>query len=279
MSIIDHSREDIITGYSTTVRRLIDAKTMVGRSKGRCIDCKRAKIKCDEAPLACGTCSRRGYVCQGYLKTETTPPAKIINARNLRILKPKKSHHVSLLSDSCSEDRNRTCADHDGQIISPVSTRGDESSFSFHKSRSALVTSNRQPNETPSQDAPLTLLQSISNLPPGSIPSLDGMVIEVYFSRHLAELAISPEFVDEMSSNILKVFYNDPQPVCDSLSAIGYIYMGLDSQSSIVPFLDRKARILARLRAMNGIGHNLEEMVVILLGLCALEVRRTVPEI
>jgi hypothetical protein len=81
-----------------------------------------------------------------------------------------------------------------------------------------------------------------------------------------------------MNSNVLKAFYNDPEVVCDPLSAIGHIYMRLNanhSESTIVPVLNRKARILRRLREMSGVLNDLEKTVVLLLGLCALEVSPT----
>lgn len=42
------------------------------RSREGCIDCKRAKVKCDEIQPSCGTCARRGHICQGYLPARQT---------------------------------------------------------------------------------------------------------------------------------------------------------------------------------------------------------------
>ncbi|ERT03469.1 hypothetical protein HMPREF1624_01784 [Sporothrix schenckii ATCC 58251] len=42
---------------------------MTTRSRKGCIDCKQAKIKCDEVHPACGTCMRRSRKCRGYLDT------------------------------------------------------------------------------------------------------------------------------------------------------------------------------------------------------------------
>ncbi|CAK7275174.1 hypothetical protein SEPCBS57363_006545 [Sporothrix epigloea] len=42
---------------------------MATRSRKGCIDCKQAKIKCDEVHPFCGTCTRRSRKCRGYLTT------------------------------------------------------------------------------------------------------------------------------------------------------------------------------------------------------------------
>ncbi|CAK7268263.1 hypothetical protein SEPCBS119000_002971 [Sporothrix epigloea] len=39
---------------------------MATRSRKGCIDCKQAKIKCDEVHPFCGTCTRRSRKCRGY---------------------------------------------------------------------------------------------------------------------------------------------------------------------------------------------------------------------
>jgi hypothetical protein len=87
--------------------------------------------------------------------------------------------------------------------------------------QNALSEEDERPNQA------LIFLNSISSLPPGTISSSDQSIIEVYFTRRLTDLIISPEFVEEMNFNVLKVFYNDSEAVCDPLSAIGQIYMGL----------------------------------------------------
>ncbi|EPE09251.1 c6 zinc finger domain protein [Ophiostoma piceae UAMH 11346] len=45
---------------------------MATRSRKGCIDCKQAKIKCDEVHPACGTCARRSRKCRGYPDTTAT---------------------------------------------------------------------------------------------------------------------------------------------------------------------------------------------------------------
>jgi hypothetical protein len=111
------------------------------------------------------------------------------------------------------------------------------------------------------------LSRRLTTIPPGTIQESDEPGLEIYFHRHPAELVISAEFIDEMNSNVLQVFHEDPAAVSETLSAIGNIYLG-EGGLSMVPILDRKARILARLRARR----DLEQMLVMLLGLCALEV-------
>lgn len=111
------------------------------------------------------------------------------------------------------------------------------------------------------------LYPAISTVPPSAIQSTDQGGVEIYFSRHPSELVISAEFINEMNANVLQVFHEDPEAVAETLSAIGHVYLG-EGGLSIVPVLDRKQRILARLRDRR----DLEQMLVMLLGLCALEV-------
>jgi hypothetical protein len=105
-------------------------------------------------------------------------------------------------------------------------------------------------------------------IPAGSIPTADELVLELYFQRHPFEQVMSLEFVDEMNSNVFKVFHEDPTAVSDTLSAIGHVY-SIEKENSLIPILDRRARILSRLR----VKRDLEQILVMLLGLCALEVR------
>ncbi|KAK1714261.1 hypothetical protein BDP67DRAFT_554606 [Colletotrichum lupini] len=48
------------------------------RSRNGCIDCRKAKVKCDEIRPSCGTCARRRLVCQGY----KTQPGAAQHARH-----------------------------------------------------------------------------------------------------------------------------------------------------------------------------------------------------
>lgn len=246
---------------------------MASRSRGGCIDCKKAKVKCDEVHPRCGTCHRRGYVCQGYLRIDIKGPMGANLAPPPTNIIVSTSFEISLSPPLCMWNREGHFAHHSADSPSslhncdvlPIQTQTSDILKTLGSTKSA-TDDDKRPKQT------LLYLNSISHLPPGTISSYDGSVIEVYFSRHSTELVISSEFAEEMNSNVLKVFYNDPQAVCDPLSAIGHIYMGHDSKSTNVPVLNRKARILRRLRTMSGVSNDLEKTVVLSLGLCALEV-------
>jgi hypothetical protein len=114
--------------------------------------------------------------------------------------------------------------------------------------------------------------RTVPRIPAGTIDPADEPFIELYFRRHPRELVFGPEFVHEMNSNVLKVFQNSPLAVGDSLSAIGEAYCKDRSLAVAVPIASRKARILARLRAMDNLGVSMELLLSIILGLCAVEV-------
>lgn len=231
---------------------------MASRSRRGCIDCKKAKVKCDEVHPGCGTCYRRGYVCQGYIKSDDTKGTRVLNLTPCTtelVVSPTSTPH-----DAESPSIAIGCLE-----SSILTTAGSE----YPAQRRSSTNEEEGPTRT------VLWINSVSTLPPETISNYDGSIIEIYFSRHPTESVISSEFIEEMNSNVLKVFYNDPQAVCDPLSAIGHIYVGNDSKSSIVPVLNRKARILRRLREMSGVTNDLEKSIVLLLGLCALEVSVT----
>ncbi|KAL3424076.1 hypothetical protein PVAG01_03358 [Phlyctema vagabunda] len=99
----------------------------------------------------------------------------------------------------------------------------------------------------------------------------DESTIEVYFNRHPTEVVIGCEFTDEMNANVLMVLQRNPKAISDCLFAVGRIYASDGKTNSVVPVLDRRARILANLRAMEDPDRDLEQIVVMLLGLCAME--------
>lgn len=244
---------------------------MASRSRRGCIDCKKAKVKCDEVHPGCGTCYRRGYICQGYLGTDTNSSSMVPNLTpSITNLTLSTSLDIRTSPVFSIAKRAEPLTDDTVESALAPSAFGCENCTSNHRKSHAQPNTSTDEDERP--DQAILYLNSISRLPPGTISSHDGSVIEIYFTRHSSNLVISAEFVEEMNSNILKVFYHDPQAVCDPLSAIGHIYMDHTSESWIVPVLNRKARILKRLRTMSGISDDLEKTIVLLLGLCALEV-------
>ncbi|KAF3765213.1 hypothetical protein M406DRAFT_70291 [Cryphonectria parasitica EP155] len=116
-------------------------------------------------------------------------------------------------------------------------------------------------------DPSLMTPRAISLIPPGVVDPSDRATVELYFSRHPWELVMSSEFVSEMNANVLAVLQQNPQATVDSLSAIGHSYIA-DSPLAV---LNYRARILSTLRSMELSEYSLEEMLLMLLGLCAVE--------
>jgi hypothetical protein len=277
------------------------------RSRGGCIDCRRSKVKCDEIRPFCGTCTRRRHVCQGYVNLKSrqkqqnqhdrvvqiepkTPPIEQASLPNSdgSVISSAFAVRSTLLPSGLGRP---TLAD--GTIsISPPSAALDAFSpriallDNFKESRpthsvsdSALdgenTTADADPHTRDFTKPPSAVSYSpwsLALIPPGAIHPADEPPIEVYFNRHPFELLIGSEFINEMNANVLVLLQHNPRAIADSLSAIGHLYMSGAHSNSIVPVLDRRARILANLRAMKDSSYDLEEVVALLLGLCAMEV-------
>ncbi|KAF6830597.1 hypothetical protein CPLU01_07287 [Colletotrichum plurivorum] len=213
------------------------------RSRNGCIDCRRAKVKCDEIRPSCGTCARRRLVCQGYRQQ---PPGH------------SRSPAASPGSSSSSN-------------ITSVASNALTKTQSTYKSPASGVAS---PTGTPParrHPAPAPDTRIFSLIPPGTVAPADEPHFEVYFNRHPFELLIGPEFVSEMNANVLLMVQRDPATVADAISAVGYSYLVGDSAGSLLPVLNRRARILANLRTMKQSSYYFEEALFLLLGLCAME--------
>ncbi|CAN8096338.1 unnamed protein product [Discula destructiva] len=118
-------------------------------------------------------------------------------------------------------------------------------------------------------------------IPPGVVDASDQATVEVYFARHPWELSMGSDFVNEMNANVLAVLQQNPEAIVGSLSAIGHCYMTESGSESSLAVLNYKARILSTLRSTELSNHRLEEMVFLLLGLCAIELvdrKTTAPE-
>ncbi|KAH7348588.1 fungal-specific transcription factor domain-containing protein [Rhexocercosporidium sp. MPI-PUGE-AT-0058] len=268
---------------------------MQRRSRKGCIDCKRAKVKCDEEQPHCGTCKRRGYACQGYaippvtspkhaLRPPASPAAVSQSQRSERIepqtpaLIPESQWYEKRQSTNrhSARDIHETPREEDVHRSTPRSQASeveemaleDSDAFSSvieYTEQQITLIARARANSMQLPSCP-PLYPTVPDHPPDAIGRTDQPGVEIYFSRHPRELVMSKEFVDEMNANVLQVFNQDPAAVGDTLSAIGHIYLG-EGGSSIVPMLDRRQRILARLRDRR----DLEQMMIMLLGLCALE--------
>ncbi|KAH6712285.1 fungal-specific transcription factor domain-containing protein [Leptodontidium sp. MPI-SDFR-AT-0119] len=245
---------------------------MQRRSRKGCIDCKRAKVKCDEEKPFCGTCKRRGYACQGYATPVPSAKHAPKPAAGPTAVSPAKRSKIepqtpALVPDpQWYEKRQSTNRPTDARDRRETLRKQDEHR-STPQSRSVEVT---EMDEMLIEESDLPscppLYPVVPDLPPDAIGRTDQPGVEIYFNRHPSDLVISKEFVNEMNANVLLVFNQDPAAVSETLSAIGHIYLG-EGGFSIVPMLARKQRILARLRDRR----DLEQMMIMLLGLCALE--------
>ncbi|TVY82286.1 hypothetical protein LSUE1_G001912 [Lachnellula suecica] len=240
------------------------------RSRKGCFDCKKAKVKCDEVRPSCGTCRRRGYVCQGYVFTQYPKISVKEEERNnfdkSRFERIAKTEHIATSPDTSlaakriqnSDSVHDSSSDHpniDGSGAISVIVRSANPSISDSE-MSGVDSQCRSPQ----------LCRKVPTIPVGTIPDADESVLEMYFRRHPVDQVIDTKFVEEMNINVLQTFHMDPAAVSDSLSAIGHIYLA-DGQAPLIPILDRRARILSRLRTQR----DLEPMLAMFLGLCALE--------
>ncbi|KXH25922.1 hypothetical protein CSAL01_04476 [Colletotrichum salicis] len=230
------------------------------RSRNGCIDCRKAKVKCDEIRPSCGTCARRRLVCQGY----KTQPGSAQHARHSPSSLLAAGAGVSNTAAAVAKEPVPGSASNSpDQHSVAVSAGSTGSSPTTPASQSASATSNRQ---TLALDT-----RTFSLLPPGSVPVADQPYLEVYFNRHPFELLIGHEFVCEMNANIVMMLQQDPVVIADTISAIGYSYDVGSSSAALLPVLNRRAKILANLRNMKPSTHYFEEALFLLLGLCAME--------
>ncbi|KAJ5904053.1 fungal-specific transcription factor domain-containing protein [Penicillium tannophilum] len=98
----------------------------------------------------------------------------------------------------------------------------------------------------------------------------DKAFIEVYFMRHPSEMIMDNEFfVREMNGAVISLLQQSPTAVGDSLAAIGESYVKDSMDLALV--LNRKIRLLRRLRLINEDGSNPELVLMLLLALCGVE--------
>lgn len=274
------------------------------RSRGGCIDCRKAKVKCDEIKPHCGTCKRRRHVCQGYTTvttptsrgttgTTSLPSAKVDrqHRRHPSVLKQLPPNIISLAATATAtttaeEEEGKDDDDRDKDDDSKTQKYGrgamvnGDVSLAVKRPFSRFnepVTTGFSSTTVPKAGHPLimdpTLMtpRALGLIPPGVVSSTDRPTVELYFTRHPYELNISPEFVNEMNANVLAILQQSPHAIVDSLSAIGHSYLTSSEAESSLTVLNYRARILATLRAMQLSDYNLEVMVFMLLGLSAIE--------
>ncbi|KAH8885472.1 hypothetical protein GQ53DRAFT_810163, partial [Thozetella sp. PMI_491] len=227
---------------------------MPKRSRGGCRECKRARIKCDEAHPFCGTCARRDRHCPGYSpRCDTTNAASV--TRRLSPL-PKDEGAGTPKSPGILELQ--------------------------YESREWLYEdglNGRSPSD-------MSVVTAATMLYPSYLSDVicdknDQAAINTYFQCHLRQLGLGEEFVFESNGNVMLLLQQHPATTGDVLSAIGYMHLSQTSPASVTPALSKKSRLLATLRATEVSGNEIEPILLLALGLCALELLDTqvTPEI
>jgi Fungal Zn(2)-Cys(6) binuclear cluster domain len=258
------------------------------RSKGGCIDCKAAKVRCDESRPSCGTCARRGRRCRGYNpllsagphSSEKKPkfifyhPANERRRRSIDILDAQLDAQTSELEAASIEAAVEESADRSSSLSSTVSIQRDVEPTSNQVEILGLPVS-MAVDLTASYESMISFFpmpQSLRTIPPGAIPADDAETINLYFNRHPFEQVISLEFVDEMNASTWMVFEDNPKAVVEALCSIGSVYLEEDSRGALLPLtLARRARTLATLKVKDP-SRELEQMLLMSLALGAMEV-------
>lgn len=238
------------------------------RSRGGCIDCKKSKVKCDEARPTCGTCARRRHVCQGYADVKTKVRWHQSDDSSMRRKRKKSTDNVTDSKTRLNGNSYHAGTKTDGLRL--VQDRSTEIVPISHATEAVKVSSTLYgvAEQLPS----VVPLRGLCLIPPGLVSPDDERTINIYFNRHPFELQIGPEFVDEMNALTLMILQEYPEAFGNTLSAIGQAYVDTDRTSSSVSFLSKRARALAKLRDIRDPAEELELLASVVLGLTAVEV-------
>ncbi|KAF2493261.1 hypothetical protein BU16DRAFT_75243 [Lophium mytilinum] len=244
---------------------------MQRRSRTGCVDCRRAKVKCDEAVPTCGTCERRGRRCQGYAFDRRT---RNIKWKSIITVHDQQKHESNNEYDRRA--KRRKSESDSTQSTSPRESDGS-SPFSLpeqpeDEDPTEIVAIRPDSWELAISDLSATI--NLSPFPIGDCSPEDRLGLCAYFDRHPHELVIGsePEFVKDMNMHFLSVFQQNPEAMRDVLCGIGQVYLHrMGQSSSLVRALDKRAKTLARIRSRNEIPQNIELVLAIILGICGLE--------
>lgn len=246
------------------------------RSRKGCIDCKQAKVKCDEVHPSCGTCVRRGRQCRGYNLPNTIAKDPVHEQRE------SSFYFQGQAASWAGVDTQTPVATESISTWTPIEEESgeiEEQSTQLHLPSGLWIVSttpstagySRKETTEPLNEW-LPLLKYPSFIPLGEIQAADKPFIEVYFIRHPSDLVMSDTFVNEMNAVSISLLQRSPAALGDALSAIGEIYLKDTVSSSAIQVSCRKTRLLSRLRAVNEDGSSLELVLALLLGLCGVEV-------
>ncbi|KAL3461771.1 fungal-specific transcription factor domain-containing protein [Aspergillus heterothallicus] len=225
---------------------------MATRSRKGCIDCKQAKVKCDEVHPHCGTCARRRRQCSGYARPArpgaTTSPTSSSGAFG-------GNRRASVASDTSMAS---SCA----AVADTWSTSSTSTSTADYM-RSIII-------EASSKAIPIPPARGPALIPLSEILAADKPLIEVYFMRHPSEMIINNDFfISEMNGAAIALLQQSPTAVGDALAAIGENYVSDSLDSALVS--NRKTRLLSRLRLINEEESSPELVLMLLLALCGVE--------
>ncbi|CAH0015699.1 unnamed protein product [Clonostachys rhizophaga] len=252
---------------------------MATRSRKGCIDCKQAKIKCDEQHPFCGTCTRRRRQCRGYATPKTRSsshhhphgvsagaysPSSVSSESLLPNGYPdggsevlRAAGYVWVASKSPSSSGTQNAPFMTGTIASSTLNGG-----SVDDSSNSPLLGISHPSLAPPR--------SPSFIPLNEIQPADKPLIEIYFLRHPSDMVMrNDSFIDEMNCAVISLLQKCPVVVSDSLCAIGENYIKETADASLVS--SRKLRLLNRLRLVNEDGRNPELVLLLLLALCGAE--------
>lgn len=249
------------------------------RSKAGCIDCKSAKVRCDEARPSCGTCARRQRVCQGYFHYGAWGKVPGKKEQQQSANYTRSNLRINSYSDDAAHPNQRD------SIFSTAVLNGNESDVPEYDIQPTIAGEARYLGSNKKIDLLMANIphflegslnmfpRSLPEIPPGVIPEADGPTINVFFDRHPAEMVISGEFINEMKAATLLVLQDNPAAIADALYSVGSIYLNEDGQHPLLSLaLDRRAKTLARLRVKNP-SCELEQILTMSLALAAMEVQ------
>ncbi|KAL3477196.1 fungal-specific transcription factor domain-containing protein [Aspergillus californicus] len=237
------------------------------RSRKGCIDCKHAKVKCDEVHPSCGTCTRRRLVCSGYAPCQSRSRAQVRGRGSVFSASPTTANP--------SSTANRRTSMASGTSTSTSTSTSTRSLWTY--------SGDRDGDSCMADYIRLIILEASTKtlspapglgptpMPLAEIMAADKPLIEVYFMRHPSEMIISSDFfVREMNGAVISLLQQSPTAVGDALAAIGENYVSDWGDTALVQ-VSRRTRLLGRLRRINEEESSPELVLMLLLALCGVE--------
>lgn len=278
------------------------------RSRAGCVDCRKAKVKCDERKPVCGTCSRRGKDCRGY-STESLPMSLKWRTAATNIDGSLSKRRRRSFSSPLGTNQRLIELDQGNQRVDFQDVAKISSAVASHTQSTILRAwsldspriddvdeiqvyrefdeSQRQSLQDPisfrkrspdNYSHMLSLPWELSFFSNPNICPEKSRGVAIYFARHPAELVISsdPSFIQEMNSHVLAALQSNVEAISDSLCAIGSVYLHNEGlKSSLELALGSKIKTLARIRrGTDAVLRDLsiEQSMSMILGVVSMEV-------